>query len=363
MKHLEEYRNADIAARYLDDIHKVVTRPWSIMEICGGQTHSLVRNGIIELLPQSINMVHGPGCPVCVTPVAIIDKAIHLSRMSRVVLCSFGDMLRVPGTRESLLSAKAAGADVRLVYSPLDVVQLAKKSPGSKFVFLAAGFETTAPANALALIQAEKLGLDNFYVLSAQVLVPPAMELLLSDADTQVDGFLAAGHVCAITGYMAYLPLARQHQVPIVITGFEVLDLLLGILHCVRQLEHGEAEVANQYARVVKPNGNSQAREWMARVFEVSDREWRGIGTIPQSGLEPSIKYRRFDANFAFAMANVPAETSHSCIAGQILKGMKKPGDCASFRKECTPLHPLGAPMVSSEGACAAYFNYAKISS
>jgi len=358
MKFLNEYRNAGLAKKYLDAIHKAVTRPWSIMEICGGQTHSLVRNGIVDLLPPEITMVHGPGCPVCVTSIELIDKAMQIAKTKDSVLCSFGDMLRVPGSHGSLLKAKAEGADVRVVYSPLDAIQIASKEQSKNVVFFAVGFETTAPANALSVLQAKHLGLANYFLLSSHVLVPPAMEALLKDQETQIDGFLAAGHVCVVMGTTAYVPIVEKYRIPIVVTGFEPIDLLKGLLECIRQLENGEAALENQYARVVKPNGNEHAKKLMNQVFEVTDRNWRGIGILPMSGLDLNKEVRAFDANFKFKMHINSMESETNCIAGQILKGLKKPMECPQFGSTCTPENPLGAPMVSSEGACAAYYNY-----
>ena len=360
MKYLDEYRNGDLAKKYLDKIHKVVTRPCSVMEICGGQTHSLVRNGIVNLLPDEVTMVHGPGCPVCVTSVELIDKAIQIARAENTIVCSFGDMLRVPGSAGSLLKAKAEGADVRIVYSPLDAVQLAIKEKDKNVVFFAVGFETTAPANALSAIQAKKLGLRNYFLLSSHVLVPPAMEALLQDKETKIDGFLAAGHVCAVMGTAEYLPIVKKHKIPIVVTGFEPVDLLGGLLSCIEQLERGEARLENQYTRVVFPEGNQHAINIINQVFEVTDRNWRGIGILPKSGLDLNQHYKSFDANQRFKSHKLSCDIKNDCIAGQILKGLKRPMECPMFGKSCTPETPIGAPMVSSEGACAAYFNYAE---
>lgn len=358
MKYLDEYRNADIAKRYLEEIHQVVTRPWSIMEICGGQTHSLVRNGIVDLLPDMITTVHGPGCPVCVTPVDLIDKAIQIAQTQDCILCSFGDMLRVPGTTKSLLKAKAEGADVRIVYSPLDAVNIARKEIGKNVVFFAVGFETTAPANALSVMQAKQMKLHNYYLLSSHVLVPPAMEALLQDEETRIDGFLAAGHVCAVMGTAEYLPIVEKYRIPIVVSGFEPVDLLQGLLSCIVQLERGEAKLENQYARVVMDDGNKHAIHLIQEVFEVTDRGWRGIGVLPTSGLGLNQKYQAFDANLKFQLKATFTMDTNNCIAGEILKGLKNPRECPQFGTLCTPENPLGAPMVSSEGACAAYFNY-----
>lgn len=358
MKFLDEYRDADIVKGYLKKIHQVVTRPWSIMEICGGQTHSLVKNGIVDLLPDQITMVHGPGCPVCVTPVELIDQAIQIAQTQDCILCSFGDMLRVPGTKQSLLKAKAEGADVRIVYSPLDAVTIARKEKDKNVVFFAVGFETTAPANALSVLQAKQLGLNNYFIISSHVLVPPAMEALMQDDETNIDGFLAAGHVCAVMGTTEYLPIVEKYHIPIVVTGFEPVDLIQGLWSCILQLEKGEAKLENQYARVVTENGNQNAKQLINEIFEVTDRAWRGIGVLPNSGLGLNKEFQRFDAALKFEcdVKNIP--TQNGCIAGEILKGLKKPMQCPEFGKSCTPENPLGAPMVSSEGACAAYYNY-----
>ncbi len=359
MKYLHEFRDPDLVQRYLDSLHRMVTRNWTIMEICGGQTHSLVKHGILRMLPDQIKMVHGPGCPVCVTPLGLIDEAIFLAEQKGVILCSFGDMLRVPGTEKSLLEAKAGGADVRIVYSPLEAVQLAKTLPDQEVIFFAVGFETTAPANALSVVHAHQLGLSNYSVLASHVLVPPAMEAILSDPETSIDAFLAAGHVCTIMGLAEYEPIVDRFQVPIVVTGFEPVDLLQGITMAVRQLEAGEAKLENQYARVVQETGNQHAQETIHSVFDVTDREWRGIGTIPASGYSVNNAFASFDARKKFDLAPTTAETNNGCMAGSILKGKMKPGDCPFFGKECTPEKPMGAPMVSSEGACAAYYHYA----
>jgi len=357
MKYLEEFRDAAIVEQYLKKIHDLATREWSVMEICGGQTHSLVKNGIIELLPEKITMVHGPGCPVCVTPIGMIDQAIAIASQQDTILCSFGDMLRVPGSEQSLLKAKANGAHVRTVYSPMDAVNLARKNPDMQVVFFAVGFETTAPANALSVLQAEKLGLKNYAILSSHVLVPPAMKALLQDEQTQIDGFLAAGHVCTVMGMQEYEPIVNQFHTPVVVTGFEPVDMLKGLYHCILQLEKGKAVLENQYERVVSFSGNQQAINIINDVFDVVDREWRGIGTIPDSGLDLSDKYKSYDARRSGDWTP-KAEIDTACIAGQILKGLKKPVECPQFGKTCTPQNPLGAPMVSSEGACAAYYNY-----
>jgi hydrogenase expression/formation protein HypD len=358
MKYLDEYRNADIAKSYLDKIHRLISRPWSVMEICGGQTHSLVKNGILELLPEKLTMVHGPGCPVCVTPMEMIDKAIAIADQEDCILCSFGDMLRVPGSVKSLLSAKANGADVRTVYSPMDAVMLAISNPDKNIVFFAVGFETTAPANGLSVLQASRLGLKNYFILSSHVLVPPAMEALLLDEETKIDGFLAAGHVCTVMGTQQYIPITGKFNIPVVVTGFEPVDMLQGLYHCVLQLEEGRACVENEYARVVNDTGNLHAQKIISEVFEVVDRAWRGIGILPGSGLDLNEKYRDYDANLKFTTKMEFVQSANGCIAGLILKGIKKPVECGHFGKLCTPQNPLGAPMVSSEGACAAYYNY-----
>jgi len=358
MKFLSEYRDADLAKKYLDEIHTTVTQPWNIMEVCGGQTHSLVKNGIMDLLPKEVQMIHGPGCPVCVTPLHLIDKAIYLSEDENVILCSFGDMLRVPGSEKSLLQAKAAGADIRILYSPLEAVQIASDNPHKEVVFFAVGFETTAPANALSIDKAHDLGLTNFSILASQVLVPPAMEAVIEDEESKIDAFLAAGHVCTIMGMDEYYPLVEHYKIPMVVTGFEPVDLLQGILLTVQQLEKGEAVLQNQYSRVVKPEGNRKAQELAHKIFKVSDREWRGIGSIPASGLEVRTEYASFDANLKFNIHIKKVEEPKECIAGLVLKGIKKPMECSQFGKKCNPQNPMGAPMVSSEGACAAYYHF-----
>jgi len=359
MKFLSEYRDPEMARRYFEEIRRVTTKPWTLMEICGGQTHSLVRNGILDLLPDKITMVHGPGCPVCVTSISVIDEAIYLAEHENVILCSFGDMLRVPGSAKSILEVKSAGADIRILYSPLEAVQLAMQNPDKEVVFFAVGFETTAPANALSVIQADKLAVKNYSILASHVLVPPAMEALLSDPDNKIDGFLAAGHVCTIMGMEEYYPIAEKYKTPIVVTGFEPLDLLQGILMTVMQLEKGEYKVENQYARSVQREGNRLAKDSIEQVFTVSDRQWRGIGPIPQSGYEVNERYKRYNARLKFKLDIPLAEENKSCISGEIMKGLKKPFQCPNFGNLCKPEHPLGAPMVSSEGACAAYYHYA----
>ena len=358
MKFLDEYRDPQLAREYADTLARVTTRPWTLMEVCGGQTHAIVKFGIDELLPPGVELVHGPGCPVCVTPVELIDKAVEIAARPEVIFCSFGDMLRVPGTKRDLFSVKATGGDVRIVYSPLDAARLAREHPGRQVVFFAVGFETTAPANAMAVFQARRQGLKNFSVLVSHVLVPPAIEAILSSPTNRVQGFLAAGHVCAVMGYTEYEPLARQYRVPIVVTGFEPLDILQGVLMCVQQLEAGRADVENQYARAVRREGNQPAQHLMREVFRVIHRKWRGVGEIPRSGLGLSEPYAEFDAEQRFGVAALTAEESTECLSGLIMQGVKKPRDCPAFGTRCTPDHPLGATMVSSEGACAAYYRY-----
>jgi hydrogenase expression/formation protein HypD len=360
MRFVDEYRGAAEVRRYADLIAATVTRPWTLMEICGGQTHTFIKSGVDRMLPPSLTLVHGPGCPVCVTPLESIDRALAIAARPGVIFTSFGDMLRVPGSRTDLLSVKARGGDVRMVYSPLDAVELARKHPDREVVFFAVGFETTAPANAMAVFQAEKLGLQNFSVLCSHVLVPPAMEALLSAPDNQVQGFLAAGHVCAVMGTREYEPLAGRYRLPIVVTGFEPLDLLHGVYLAVKALEEGRSGVEIQYARAVTREGNLPAQELLRRVFQVCDRAWRGLGTIPRSGWELRPEYARFDAVKRFDVGDLEAQESPLCIAGEILRGRRKPRDCAAFGVQCTPENPLGAPMVSSEGACAAYYHYAR---
>ncbi len=358
MKHLDEYRDADLAKKLLREIAAKARGNWTLMEICGGQTHGLVKNGILHLLPKNINMVHGPGCPVCVTPVNKIDLAVELAAKPNVILASFGDMLRVPGSNGSLLKAKAAGGDVRVVYSPIEAVRIAQENPTKEVVFFAVGFETTAPANALAVIQAKKLGLKNFSLLASHVLVPPAMEAILGSEENTIQGFLAAGHVCTIMGIDQYKPIADKYKTPIVITGFEPVDLLRGILKLVEMLEDGRNEVDNAYARVVRLDGNSEAQKIITDVFEVIEKEWRGIGEIPASGLGIRAEYAAFDAEKKFKLSPHKSTMSNGCIAGEILRGTKKPPQCPHFGTNCHPLNPMGAPMVSSEGACAAYYHY-----
>jgi len=360
MKHLDEYRDAEAVRRLIQAITATVTRPWVLMEVCGGQTHSIVKYGLDRLLPPAIELVHGPGCPVCVTPLETIDRAHALAARRDVIFCSFGDMLRVPGSSGDLLRLKSQGADVRIVYSPLDAVNLAAAHPNRQVVFFAIGFETTAPANAMAAWMARKRGLGNFSLLVSHVLVPPAMTALLQSPHNRVQAFLGPGHVCTVMGYTEYEPLVRTHRVPIVITGFEPVDLLTGVLHAVRQLEEGRCEVENADARTVRREGNPQSRKLIADVFEVCDRKWRGVGLIPASGYRLRDEYRDLDAEQRFAVADIQTQESPICISGEVLRGLKKPHDCPAFGKECTPLNPLGATMVSSEGSCAAYYQYGR---
>jgi hydrogenase expression/formation protein HypD len=361
MRYIDEYRTEAAARSYAARIREITTRPWTIMEICGGQTHTIVKFGVEQLLPKEITLVHGPGCPVCVTPLEIIDKAIIIAARPDVIFTSFGDMLRVPGSTKDLLTVKSEGGDVRMVYSPLDALKIAQQNPGRQVVFFAVGFETTAPANAMSVWQARKLGVKNFSILCSHVLVPPAMEALLSSPTNLVQGFLAAGHVCTVMGYEEYIPLAEKYKVPIVVTGFEPVDILQGIFMTVKQLEEGRVAVENQYARSVRREGNVPAKQLMSEVFAVTDRKWRGIGEIPMSGYRLKDEFADYDAEKIFHVQEVEAEESPLCIAGLVLQGLKKPHECSAFAKECTPEHPLGAPMVSSEGACAAYYHFGRI--
>jgi hydrogenase expression/formation protein HypD len=358
VKFLDEYRDAALAQKLAREIHRITTKPWTIMEVCGGQTHAIVKFGIDELLPKTITLIHGPGCPVCVTPLEIIDKALEIAARPDVIFTSFGDMLRVPGSSTDLLSVKANGGDVRIVYSPLDAVKLAVQNPAKDVVFFGVGFETTAPATAMAIFQAAQKGLKNFSMLISHVLVPPAIEALLSSPNCRVQGFLAAGHVCAVMGFEEYFPIAARHRVPIVVTGFEPLDILQGVSMVVQQLESGRADVENQYARSVRREGNQPAQELIKKVFKVVHRKWRGVGEIPQSGLGLSEAYAAFDAEKRFGLADHHVEEPAECISGLVLQGLKKPHECPAFATKCTPEHPLGATMVSSEGACAAYYRY-----
>ncbi len=358
MKYLDEFNDPDLAHRLLDEIAAGVSRPWAIMEVCGGQTHSIIRNGLDQLLPDELELIHGPGCPVCVTPLEMIDRALEIAARPGVIFCSFGDMLRVPGSDRDLFSVKAAGGDVRIVYSPLDAVEIAESEPDRQVVFFAVGFETTAPANAMAVYQARERGLTNFSVLVSHVLVPPAIEAICSSPTSRVDAFLAAGHVCTVMGYWQYEPLVERHRVPIVVTGFEPLDILEGIRRAVDQLEAGEARIDNAYPRAVRAEGNPAARAMVERVFETCDRSWRGIGVIRASGWRLSADYRDFDAEIRFDVGDLQVDEPERCRAGEVLQGLIKPHECEAFGTECTPRNPLGATMVSSEGACAAYYQY-----
>ena len=357
MKYLSEYRDPQLARTLLAELGRVATRSWTIMEVCGGQTHTLVRQGIDEVLPAGIRMIHGPGCPVCVTPLEQIDRGVAIAGQPDVIFASYGDMLRVPGSRTDLLSLRARGADVRIVYSPLEAVRLAQDHPDRQVVFFAVGFETTAPANAMSVLRAAQLGLDNYSVLVSHVLVPPAMRAILDSPENEVQAFLAAGHVCAVMGWTEYDPIASGYRVPVVVTGFEPLDLLDGILRAVRQLEDGAAEVENSYVRAVTKDGNPRAQEVMSQVFGVTDRAWRGVGVIPRSGLRLRPEYASFDAERRFDVGEVTAHEHPQCIAGQILRGSRLPTDCAAYGTACTPRTPLGAPMVSTEGTCAAFYS------
>jgi len=358
MKYLDEYRDGELAQKIAREVHRVTTRPWNIMEVCGGQTHAIVKFGIDELLPKSITLIHGPGCPVCVTPLEIIDQALDIAARPNVIFTSFGDMLRVPGSTTDLLSVKAKGGDVRIVYSPLDAVRLAEQNPAKEVVFFGVGFETTAPATAMAVYQAAHKQLKNFSLLTSHVLVPPAMVALLSSPNCRIQGFLAAGHVCTVMGFEEYFPVAAKYHVPIVVTGFEPLDILQGVLMVVQQLESGRAEVENQYARAVRREGNQPAQKLIREVFRVIPRKWRGVGEIAQSGLGLGEAYSAFDAGKKFGVAEHHVEEPAACISGLVLQGLKKPQECSAFGTNCTPEHPLGATMVSSEGACAAYYRY-----
>ncbi len=361
MRYIDEFRDAGLVKGVLEEIRRTVSHPWVLMEICGGQTHAIMHSGLDQLLPAEIELVHGPGCPVCVTSLELIDKALAIASQPGVIFTSFGDMLRVPGSHQDLFSVRAQGGQVKVVYSPLDAVRIAQENPDKQVVFFAIGFETTAPANAMSVIQAQALGLKNYSVLVSHVCVPPAMHAILSAPQNRIQGFLAAGHVCAVMGYWEYLPIASQYHVPIVVTGFEPLDLANGILMNVRQLEKGQAEVQNAYPRVVSLEGNKAAQGVINRVFQPVDRQWRGIGLIPMSGLGLRPEFSAFDAEQRFDVGGIQTRESTVCIAGQVLQGLKKPVQCPAFGKECTPQTPLGAPMVSSEGACSAYFQYSRV--
>ncbi|HEX6105225.1 MAG TPA: hydrogenase formation protein HypD [Gemmatimonadales bacterium] len=360
MKYLDEYRDADVARGIIARIRRTATRPWVLMEVCGGQTHTIVRQGLDQLLEGAVEMIHGPGCPVCVTPLEQIDKALRLAADPRVIFTSFGDMLRVPGSECDLQQVRARGGQVRVVYSPLDALELAIRNPDRQVVFFAVGFETTAPANAMAVWRARELGVPNFSVLVSHVTVPPAMTAILEDPENRVQGFLAAGHVCTVMGWTEYEPVAAKYRVPIVVTGFEPVDLLEGMYLAVRQLEEGRHEVENQYVRSVRREGTGPARDLVAKVFRLVDRQWRGIGEIPGSGLALREEFADFDAEYRFGLGDLRVAEPAECRAGDVLRGRLKPFECSAFGRRCTPEHPLGAPMVSSEGACAAYYNYGR---
>ena len=355
---MDGYRDREAVEQFAEAIREVTTRPWTLMEVCGGQTHAIMRFAIDSLLPDEITLLHGPGCPVCVTPIELIDEAVTIARRPEVLFCSYGDMLRVPGSAGDLFRAKSEGADVRMVYSPMDALELARENPDREVVFFAVGFETTAPANAMAVYQAKEQGIENFSVLVSHVLVPPAMEALLSSPDCRVQGFLAAGHVCTVMGYEEYLPMAEKYKVPMVVTGFEPVDILQGIYMCIRQLEEGRAEVENQYSRFVRQEGNVPAQEVVRRVFRVTNREWRGMGEIPMSGFGMAEEYERYDAVQKFGVVVKAAPEETECMSGLILQGLKKPNECPHFGTRCTPENPMGATMVSNEGACSAYYRY-----
>ncbi|MFD7534649.1 hydrogenase formation protein HypD [Streptomyces sp. NPDC059819] len=361
MKYLEEFQNPDLARRLLDSIHSVVTRPWALMEVCGGQTHTIIRHGIDQLLPDQVELIHGPGCPVCVTPLEVIDKALEIASRPGVIFCSFGDMLRVPGTGRDLFRVRSEGGDVRVVYSPLDALRIAQQNPDRQVVFFGIGFETTAPPNAMTVYQARQLGITNFSLLVSHVRVPPAIEAIMESPSCRVQGFLAAGHVCSVMGVDEYPELAERYRVPIVVTGFEPLDILEGVRRTVLQLERGEHRVANAYPRAVRPEGNPAARAMLEDVFEVTDRAWRGIGVIPGSGWRLSSRYRDYDAELRFSVADIDTREPAECRSGEVLQGLLKPNACEAFGTTCTPRTPLGATMVSSEGACAAYYLYRRL--
>ena len=359
MRYVNEFRNADLVRSVIDELHRTVSRQWVIMEICGGQTHAIMHYGLDQLLPKEIELVHGPGCPVCVTSLELIDKALVIASLPEVIFTSYGDMLRVPGSHQDLFSIRAQGADVRVVYSPLDALSIAQENPDKQVVFFAIGFETTAPANCMSVLQARAMDIKNFSVLVSHVCVPPAMQTILSSPNNRVQGFLAAGHVCTVMGYWEYLPIAEKYRVPIVVTGFEPLDILQGILMTVRHLENGKITVDNAYPRLVTLEGNQNAQRVIDQVFMNCDRKWRGIGTIPESGWCLRPEFEGYNAEFRFNVSDISTVESEICIAGEILQGMKKPPECSAFGKQCTPETPLGATMVSSEGACAAYYKYA----
>jgi len=360
MKYLDEYRDGTVASKLVEEIRRVQTKPWVIMEVCGGQTHSIVKNGIDYLLPEGVELVHGPGCPVCVTPLEMIDKAHAIARRPEVIFCSFGDMLRVPGSNGDLFSVKSQGGDVRVIYSPLDCLKIARANPDKQVVFFAIGFETTAPANAMLAWRAKNDGVKNVSLLVSHVLVPPSIAAILQSPQNRVQGFLGPGHVCAVMGYREYEPLSARFKVPIVITGFEPIDILHGVLMTILQLEEGRAEVENEYSRILDRAGNRPAQQLVANVFEIADRKWRGVGTIPKSGYKLRWEFRDHDAEKLFNVKEIDTREPEICISGQILRGLKKPHDCPAFGRECDPQHPLGATMVSAEGACAAYYAYGR---
>ncbi|MBN0042819.1 hydrogenase formation protein HypD [Streptomyces actuosus] len=361
MKYIDEFNDPELARKLLEDIRATVTRPWALMEVCGGQTHSIIRHGIDQLLPDEVELIHGPGCPVCVTPLEVIDKALAIAARPGVIFCSFGDMLRVPGTDRDLFRVRSEGGDVRVVYSPMDALELARRHPDREVVFFGIGFETTAPANAMAVHQARRLGLANFSLLVSHVRVPPAIEAVMTAPTCRVQGFLAAGHVCSVMGTAEYPDLAERHRVPLVVTGFEPLDILEGIRRAVRQLERGEHRVENAYARAVQEDGNPAARRMIEEVFEVTDRSWRGIGRIPDSGWRLTEAFRAHDAEHRFDVTGIRTEEPAVCRSGEVLQGLIKPTECPAFGTSCTPRTPLGATMVSSEGACAAYYLYRRM--
>jgi hydrogenase expression/formation protein HypD len=362
VKYLDEFQDPDLARRLLDDIHATVTRPWALMEVCGGQTHSIIRHGLDQLLPDQVELIHGPGCPVCVTPLEVIDKALEIASRPDVIFCSFGDMLRVPGTGRDLFQVRSEGGDVRVVYSPLDALKIAQDNPGREVVFFGIGFETTAPPNAMTVHQARKLGIRNFSLLVSHVRVPPAIASLMQSPQCRVQAFLAAGHVCSVMGTGEYPELAERYKVPIVITGFEPLDILEGVRRAVRQLERGEHRMENAYPRAVRDEGNPAAKAMLADIFEVTDRAWRGIGVIPASGWRLSERYREYDAEHRFSVTAINTQEPAACRSGEVLQGLIKPHECEAFGTTCTPRSPLGATMVSSEGACAAYYLYRRLS-
>jgi len=360
VKYLDEYRDQRVAGKVVDEIKKTITQPWVLMEVCGGQTHSIVKYGLDNLLPEQVELVHGPGCPVCVTSLEMIDRAHAIARRPDVIFCSFGDMLRVPGSNSDLFKIRSEGGTIRVVYSPLDCLKIARANPGKHVVFFAIGFETTAPANAMSVWQAREEGIKNFSVLVSHVLVPPAISGILESPKNRVQAFLGPGHVCAIAGWAEYEPIVDRYQVPIVITGFEPIDILQGVLMCVRQLEQGRAELENGYSRCVQREGNASAQAMIQRVFRIVDRAWRGLGVIPRSGFGLSEEFHDYDAERIFDVGHIHAIEPAICMSGEILKGLKKPLDCPAFGKQCSPENPLGATMVSSEGACAAYYNYGR---